>query len=141
MSDKLKKTLIAGIGNLLRNDDGVGPYIAGRLHEKPHRIIVIPETGIERYISAINRQNPDMILFVDCIDFGMEPGYWGVVSSQRIHESTCHSHNISLKMLAGFFHAESWVVGVQPSSIDVGEVISSPVMAAAQEIIDFINGL
>jgi len=139
LSDKSVKTVIAGIGNLLRNDDGVGPYIAGQIHEKPNRIVLIPETGIERYISAINRRSPDLIIFIDCVDFGMQPGHWEMIPAEKIYETTCHSHNISLKMLTRFFYANILVIGIQPDNIEVGEVISQPVMAAAREIIALIN--
>jgi hydrogenase 3 maturation protease len=140
LSDHSSQIVIAGIGNILRNDDGIGPYIVNRIRTRRNCTILVPETGIERYISVINNKEPDLIIFIDCVDFGKHPGYWDVISIEKIAESTCHSHNISLHMLSRFLYAEIKVIGIQPSNIEVGEHISEPVMASALEVIDFIDG-
>lgn len=140
LSDQSTKIVIAGIGNVLRNDDGIGPYIVHRIRKRKNCTILVPETGIERYISVINKKNPSLIIFIDCVDFGKHPGYWHVISIEKIAESTCHSHNISLHMLNRFLYSEIKVIGIQPYSIEVGEHISEPVMASALEVIDFLDG-
>lgn len=137
--DPAKRIVVAGIGNLLRNDDGVGPFIANQVRGTSNHIVIIPEAGIERYISAINREEADVIIFIDCVDFGKHPGYWDMVLAETIVESTCHSHNISLKMLTRFFNSEVWVIGVQPENIQVGETLSEPVRKASAEIIALLN--
>jgi hydrogenase 3 maturation protease len=140
LSDQSSQIVIAGIGNVLRNDDGIGPYIVHRIRQRRNCIILVPETGIERYISVINKVKSDLIILIDCVDFGKHPGYWDVISIEKIAESTCHSHNISLRMLHRFLYSEIKVIGIQPSSIEVGEHISEPVMASALEVIEFIDG-
>lgn len=140
LQNQYAKTVIAGIGNLLRNDDGAGPWIASQIKKKSNIVVYIPETGIERYITAINREQPDLIIFIDCVDFGKHPGFWDVVPAADIQDSTCHSHNISLHMLTRFFFTTIWVIGVQPANIEVGEMISAPVRAASYEIVSLFNG-
>jgi hydrogenase maturation protease len=145
--DKIKRLLsndnlrivFAGIGNVLRNDDGVGPSIAQQIISRNNRIVIIPEAGVERYISAINREKPDVLIFIDCVNFEKEPGYWKAIPIEKVIDSTCHSHNISLNKLSGFFDSETWVIGVQPANLRVGEQLSEPVFRAANEIISLIN--
>ncbi|MEE4176361.1 MAG: hydrogenase maturation protease [Bacteroides sp.] len=141
LSNKNLRIVFAGIGNVLRSDDGAGPIIAQKLNNTENRIVIIPEAGIERYISAINREKPDLIVFFDCVNFGRHPGYWELIPINKIVETTSHSHNISLHKLAEFFFAETWVVGIQPANIEVGEKLSPEVEKSAQEIISLFNSI
>ncbi len=133
------RLVFAGVGNVLRNDDGVGPYIARRINEKENRIVYIPESCMDRYIYPINKANPDALIIIDCVEMGKIPGYWESLSVEIISDTTYHSHNLSLKKLGKFIQSPVWVIGIQPGNIDVGERISLPVMHAAAEIISFIN--
>ena len=139
LSDKSIRIVFVGIGNMLRNDDGAGPYIAQKLKSTNNRIVIIPEAGIERYISAINREKPDLIIFLDCVNFGREPGYWEFIPIDKVEETTFHSHNISLNKLSEFFFAEIWVIGIQPANLKIGETLSPVVEKSAHNIISLIN--
>ncbi|MBW6496838.1 MAG: hydrogenase maturation protease [Bacteroidales bacterium] len=139
LSNDNLRIVFAGIGNVLRSDDGVGPFIAREIRSRNNRVVIIPETGVERYISAINREKPDVLIFIDCVNFEKEPGYWQAIPVEKVIDSTCHSHNISLNKLSEFFDSEIWVIGVQPSDLRVGEQISEPVAWSANEIISLIN--
>ncbi|MDR4989184.1 MAG: hydrogenase maturation protease [Bacteroidales bacterium] len=133
------KVVLAGVGNLLRNDDGVGPYISNRLQTKKNRIIVTPEAGIDRYISTINNENPDLLIIIDCVEMGLPAGSWKVIPVSDVLDTTCHSHNVSLQKLSCFFNTRIFIIAIQPANIDVGEIFSPPVMQAASEIIECIN--
>jgi hydrogenase 3 maturation protease len=139
LSDDNLKIVFAGIGNVLRSDDGVGPFIAQQIKRSANRIVIIPEAGVERYISAIKREKPDVLIFFDCVHFEKEPGYWRAIPIEMVIDTTCHSHNISLNKLSGFFDSETWVIGVQPADMRVGEQLSEPVAGAAREIVSLIN--
>jgi len=139
LHDPSLKIVFAGVGNLLRKDDGVGPFIAHRIRKNENRIVFIPESGIDRYIQSINKERPDAFVIIDCMEMGKPAGHWQVFSIDQITDTTCHSHNISLKKLGVFFRSETWVIGVQPADIGVGEGISPEVNRAAAEIIAFIN--
>ncbi len=133
------KIVLAGVGNLLRNDDGIGPYISKRLQTKGNRIVFTPETGIDRYISAINSEQPDLLIIIDCVEMGLPAGSWKIIPMSQVFDTTCHSHNISLKKLSSFFDATIFILAIQPANIAVGEILSKPVMRAASEIIAFID--
>ncbi len=139
LSNPRFRLVFAGVGNVLRNDDGVGPYIARRIHEKENRVVYIPESCMDRYIYPINQANPDALIIFDCAEMGKLPGYWEAISVENISDTTCHSHNLSLKKLGEFIQSPVWVIGVQPLNTDVGEHISTPVMHAAGEIIASVN--
>jgi hydrogenase 3 maturation protease len=139
LGDPAHRIAFAGVGNLLRNDDGVGPYIAARIQKRKNRVIFHPEAGIERYISVINRENADLLVIIDCVDFGKPAGHWEAIHAGQIAETGFNSHNISLKKLTKFFHSDTWVIGVQPADLRVGESLSAPVIKSALEIISLIN--
>lgn len=124
---------------MLRKDDGVGPYIAHQIRKNDNRIVFIPESGIDRYIISINKEKPDALIIIDCVEMGKPAGYWDAIPIDNITDTTCHSHNISLKKLSTFFKSETWVIGIQPADISIGEGFSPPVIRAASEIIACIN--
>ncbi|MFO7998717.1 MAG: hydrogenase maturation protease [Bacteroidales bacterium] len=139
LSDPDLRIVFAGIGNVLRNDDGVGPFIAARIKTRDNWVVLIPESGLERYISAITREKPDLLLILDCVEFWEPPGFWKPIPIGQVVETSLHSHNISLQRLSAFFDSETWVIGVQPGDMRVGESLSGTVRRSAEEIISIIN--
>ncbi len=68
LSQKDKKILFVGIGNLLKMDDGVGVYISRKIRNKGNISSLTVETSIENYIGKINSLNPDILVLIDCVD-------------------------------------------------------------------------
>lgn len=130
---------MAGIGNFLRKDDGVGPYIAGQLRNRTNWHVLVPEAGLDRYLSVIRRIDPDVLILIDSMDFGEQPGYWHTVPVSMVADTGFHSHHISLKKLSGFFDFPTFVIGIQPADIGIGESLSQAVHRAAGEVIAFFD--
>ncbi|HKK42500.1 MAG TPA: hydrogenase maturation protease [Bacteroidales bacterium] len=133
------KILFAGVGNVLRSDDGVGVYIVSAIEDKLNISTLLVEVSIENYINKINLMAPDILVIADCIDFGKEPGYAGIVPVEEINEFNISSHNISLKRLSGFLKMKTWVMGIQPANLRVGENLTPVVRESAEKIIERIN--
>ena len=93
------KILIIAIGNYLRSDDGAGPRILDKLTATDRVQLLNAETNIERYIEPIQQSGADVLLFIDCVHFGKEPGYAELLPIDQIEDHTMHSHNISLKRI------------------------------------------
>ena len=68
MSQKDKKILFVGIGNLLKMDDGIGVYISRRIKERGSVSSLTVEVSIENYIGKINSLKPDILVLIDCVD-------------------------------------------------------------------------
>jgi hydrogenase 3 maturation protease len=135
------KILIIAIGNYLRSDDGAGPRILDKLKETKQVQLLNAETNIERYIEPIRQSGADVLLFIDCVHFGKEPGYNKLLSIDQIEDHTMHSHNISLKRIKYFFNVPAFVLGIQPGNLKVSEEMSEEVLQAVEKVTVDLNSL
>ena len=133
--------LFAGVGNVLRSDDGAGVFICKNLKPTRPSSVLFVETSIENYIGKINLSGAGALVLVDCLDFGKEPGYYDLLPVEELLDLTFHTHNVSLKKIAELFHMPVWILGIQPANTSFGEFMSVPVSQAARSIIDIINSL
>ena len=133
--------LFAGVGNVLRRDDGVGVFICKNLKPSSPSQVLLVETSIENYIGKINQSGAGALILVDCVDFGREPGYYDLLPVEELLDLTFHTHNVSLKKIAELFHMPAWILGLQPADTSFGEHLSRPVSQAAGTIIDMVNSL
>ena len=139
LSLKNKKILFVGVGNLLRQDDGVGPYITSRIISTEKVSSLTVEASIENYIGKINSLKPDILVIIDCMDIRSRPGTYKLISLNQIRDHTFNTHNISLRHLSEFFEMPVFILGIQPEKIAFGENISYLVKNEADKIINQIN--
>jgi hydrogenase 3 maturation protease len=140
-SPKNNKVLIIGIGNYLRSDDGAGPKIIDRLIGSPKVSLLNAETNIERYIEPIRNSNASVLLFIDSMSFGKNPGYCSLVPVDEIIDFSFHSHNISINRLRDFFHVPAYILGIEPETLRVGEDLSPLVQQTVNMIVEYLNKL
>jgi hydrogenase 3 maturation protease len=139
ISQKGKKILFVGIGNLLKMDDGVGVYISNKTRSKGNISSLTVEASLENYIGKINSLNPDILVLIDCVDLKSDAGTFKLLSVNQIQDLTFNTHNISLRRLSDFFRMPVYILGIQPEKIDFGENISYLVKNVADKIIKQIN--
>lgn len=139
LSQKDRTILFAGIGNLLKMDDGVGVYISSRILNTPTITSLNAEVSIENYIGKINSLNPDILVIIDCACMGSKPGTCKLLPVSRTEDITFNTHNISLKKLSVFFKMPVFILGIQPEKVDFGEFLSYIVKKTADKIIKQIN--
>ena len=137
--EQSKHLLFIGVGNLLKRDDGVGVVITQRIIERPGIRTLTVEVSIENYIGKINSLKPGEIVIVDCMELGSSPGSFRLMGLENLEDITFNTHNISLGKLGDFFHYPTYVLGIQPQSVEFGDFLSPPVKAAAQKIVESIN--
>jgi hydrogenase maturation protease len=156
--------LVAGVGNLLRGDDGFGVVVAERLVEcgVPDKVRVI-ETGIggihlvQELMSGVRA-----LIVVDAVNFDRVPGTVLVVRpdildvarlppEQRrdqladVHYST-PERAFMLARALGVLPAETWIVGCQPTSTNgfgtgLHASVSAAVEVAAAEVRHLVRTL
>jgi hydrogenase maturation protease len=136
-----RRILYTGIGNVLRSDDGAGVYICRQLESSTFCEVLVVEVSIENYIGRINRSGADVLVLVDCVDFGRDPGYFDLLPVEELKDLTFHTHNISLRRLSELFRMPAWILGIQPANTSFGEELSLPVMTASRNIIRMINSV
>jgi hydrogenase 3 maturation protease len=139
LSCRNRKILFIGIGNQLRQDDGIGVYISQRIIESNTVKVITVEVSIENYIGKINSIDYDTLVLIDCADIGRQPGTYELLPPLGIRDMTFNTHNISLKRISEFFRNEVLVLAIQPEKVDFGENLSYLVKEAGNKIIDIIN--
>jgi hydrogenase 3 maturation protease len=139
LSQKDKKKLFVGIGNVLKTDDGAGVYISKKIIERGNILSLTVEAGIENYIGKINSIDPDILILVDCVDMKLTPGSFKLLTLNQIQDITFNTHNISFRRLSDFFRMKVYILGIQPEKVEFGENISYLVKTVANKIVKQIN--
>ncbi len=127
------KIVLAGVGNVLRGDDGFGPALVERLHGRVSFKVIDAGMAPENYLGVIIREKPDTIVFADTGVFDAPAGQVRFMSLHDVHDSSFFlTHNTSLKLLQQFIDArwtdaDVFIVCVQPGGMVLGEGLSEEV--------------
>lgn len=131
-------TVVLGVGNPLRGDDGVGSYIARALSERGLRAFDC-ETVPENWIGKVASLRPSTVLIIDALVGGGEPGSLTVLDREQIPYEVSSTHSLSLSLfvehLTARLNTRVILVGIEPLSTRFGEGLSQPVRTTAEEII------
>lgn len=125
------KTIIIGIGNTLKRDDGIGPKIVDRITGK----IAVPTINCgeapENYTNSIRLKKPDTIIMIDAVDMKSKPGSVKLLKPDSIKNETFTTHSVSLRTFADFIKNETGakmlILAVQPASVSFGGEVSPEV--------------
>ena len=137
--ERANRLLFIGVGNVLKRDDGVGVVISNQIIERPDIKSLTVEVSIENYIGKINSLEPGEIVIVDCMELGSNPGTYRLLTLENVEDITFNTHNISLGRVGDFFQYPSYVLGIQPKSVEFGDHLSPPVQDSADRIVRLIN--
>jgi hydrogenase 3 maturation protease len=122
------KTVIVGIGNPLRGDDGFGPALIERLQGKGDLVCIDAGTAPENYLGHIVREEPDTILLADVVHLDLNPGQYRILQPADILKCGLTTHDMSPPMLIEFLQnqtqAKIVMLGVQPQHVSLGEPMS-----------------
>jgi hydrogenase maturation protease len=132
------RILVAGVGNVLRGDDGFGPAVVGRLRELPEAVDVV-ETGIGGVALLQELMTGcDGLVLVDAVDQGAAPGTVFALEpdvADAVHVADVHLANpervLSMAKTMGCLPDRVLIVGCQPTGMDdLGAGLSPPVERA-----------
>jgi len=136
------KSVIIGIGDRLRGDDGIGCIIVEKLKEKiKNKNLLIIEAGTtpENYLEKIVNFNPDTILFIDTLDFNSFPGDIKIIEPENLLNTGTSTHNFSLKLIFQYLKARIksriLLIGIQPKNLNFNEELSEEVKKVLEDII------
>ncbi len=142
------RVAIVGIGNNLRNDDAAGTLVARELLHREcaadtgHLLVIQAGHAPENVTGELRSFAPDLILLIDAAEMRDAPGAICWVPIQSIEGMSASTHSLPLSMLARYLtlelHCMVALIGIQPRSNDVGELISPEVLRAIDEIVDEI---
>lgn len=140
---------IIGYGNVQRRDDGIGPYIVGRL-----RPIFANRRDVHLRVS--HQLEPDLIeplkhadivLFVDAaIHRGVAGRRWMVIQPE-LKTMPCLGHQVSPAFILGWLQClyrrcpTAWLVTVEGNDFSFGSGLSSGARKKAEQVIGEITAL
>lgn len=138
------KTVIVGIGNILKGDDGVGPLICQQLRSaKICTELIDAGTVPENYIQPIIKKAPQNLLIIDAIDFGAPPGTISIFKPEQLNSFAFSTHALSPHLFVDLIHQEIdvdvYIVGIQPAQTQLGQSVSAQVSKAVQSLIDSLS--
>lgn len=150
MRGKRPKVLIAGIGNELRGDDGLGPAIVNELSKRPLPSNVdVADFGERLYELLLRLKGYDMVMIVDALDLDGSPGQvymieFGIVNygkdlmALNLHESDL-KNILALGRKLGIMPDKVYIIGCQPKDISYKIGLSDVVKNKLGEIINAIE--
>ncbi len=135
------RILIAGLGNLLLMDDGVGVHAVRELEKDPPPDVVVADVGTAVLDALPLFEEANRILAIDALAAGGAPGTvyaCGVrdVADEGIKASLHELSLVSaLKFLRDRARRQVMVLGVEPAVIDFGLQLSPAVAAALPRVV------
>lgn len=134
----LGKTVIVGIGNPLRGDDGFGPALIQQLEGKNGFICIDAGSTPENYVGRIIKEKPETILLVDAVQLDLNPGQYRILQATDILKCGFTTHDMSSQMLIEYLksqtHSDIFMLGVQPQHVSLGEPMSEWVTETLNEV-------
>lgn len=154
------KILVAGVGNVLRGDDGFGVAVAQKLESRTHgKNVTIMEAGIAG-ISLVQElmDGYEMLIVADAVNRDGVPGTIYLIepdvpdhdekASNALHQSLADAHYSDpakvflLAKALGVLPPQVFLIGCQPAAYDeLGAELSPAVMQAVQLAVERIEFL
>ncbi len=144
-----EKLIILGIGNELKCDDGIGPFIINKLKmeniENDKLLLINAETVPENFTGKIKKENPTHIMLIDACLMDSNPGEIKIVDSQDFANIGISTHSMSLSYFVKYLQQGNdfkiIFVGIEPESMDYSDKPTEVVEKSALEFIDLIKGI
>lgn len=133
---------LVGVGNPIRQDDAVGLEIVSSLRRRlgsrpsPNVVIHPPSLMPERLLSRVAAEGGRLMIF-DAVEANKQPGAIVCASLADTRFGFFATHNVPLRLIpevAGNLE-RSFVVGVQPEWLDVGEGLSATAAEAKSRVV------
>lgn len=129
-----KHTVIVGIGNTLKADDGAGSVICEQLKPLLPVDVIDTSTVPENYIQHIRKKQSRHIIIIDAIDFGGKAGGIEFFTPDQLDSTMLSTHVLSprsfVEMITQDTDAEVILIGIQPASTEIGRPLSLKVRQA-----------
>ncbi len=131
-----KETLVAGLGNLMMSDEGIGPRVVERLMANAGRFpqvdFVEPGSSLIGVVHALAGRRKAIL--IDCVIMGEPPGTMRrfspdeVVSVKEMKNLSLHEGDLlsalELSRGLGEYPGEVAIFGIQPESMAPGDRLS-----------------
>ena len=141
--------IILGVGNELKSDDGVGPFIIKNLMaediESDRLLLIDSGTVPENFTGKIRKENPSHVIIVDACLMGCRPGDIRIVDKDDFTNIGISTHSMSLSYFVKYLERDTdfkiIFVGIEPETMDWGANPTENVEKAAFDFIKIIKGI
>ena len=150
----MTRTLICGVGNKLKRDDGLGPFVIEQLEDTPMpEGVDVVDYGISGFKCALKLEGYSKVVFVDAISLpGFEPGRLHrlkitkekLMKSPKLSDFSLSMHETDLERIMAtaavlnIYPDEVVIIGCEPSDTSVGLGLTKSVEAAVPKIIELV---
>ena len=147
--DNSEKLIVLGVGNELKSDDGVGPFIVKQLMrdniESERLLLINAETVPENFTGKIRKENPTHVIIVDACLMGLDAGEMKIVDKEDFVNIGISTHSMSLSYFVKYLERGTdfkvIFVGIEPETMDWGAKPTPKVEKTAYEFIEILKGI
>ena len=137
--------LVLGIGNSLKADDGIGPFVCEALKPQFAGQVMDAATTPENYIQKILDFSPRFLLIVDAMDFGGKAGQIRLLDSDKIGSAISSTHALDPQIFMGLIQkqcdAQIVYLGIQPGDLTLGNPMTEAMQTAAEECVRVLTAV
>lgn len=140
------ESVVLGLGNLIRSDDGIGVYALRQLELEPRlpSNVTLIEGGTKGLELAAYLCDASRLLVLDAIDVGAEPGnvFRMLGEELRSIRGNGNVHGLGLAdilnalRMMGREPKEVVLLGIQPLTTELGTSLSAPVQQALPALLE-----
>lgn len=143
------KLIVLGVGNELKSDDGVGPFIIKNLIseniENEKLLFIDAQTVPENFTGKIRKEQPSHVIIVDACLMNGNAGDMKIVDKDDFASIGISTHSMSLSYFVKYLEKDSDInvifVGIEPETMDWGVKPTEPVENTAYEFIKILKGM
>lgn len=141
------RTLLITVGNPMRADDGVGPFVGERVvFKNPEHSVINAYTTPESVAQKAIDLKPDKIILLDAARFGGRPGELKIIPLEEIgRHAVISTHNFPLGVTFSIVRADTGAelaaLGVEPGSMEFSEGLTPPVQETALSLVEYFNNI
>jgi len=139
-------SLIVGVGNVLRGDDGFGPEMVKTLSGRTNVNLLDGGETPEDLLDKIVKMAPTKLVIADAVALGGMPGDAALLEADQLGKRiSVSTHNLSLLMFIKYLkeklpELDIKILGVQPRGIEFGKGLSTEVRKTIDNLAGIIAG-
>lgn len=140
------KTLILGLGNTLRRDDGLGPAVIEGLQSQKLANADVQVGGQDGLTLLESIREYPRAIVIDAVDMGMPAGEVRIFApgEVRVKSDSLSTHGFGLAEAMELMpmldiQTELKIIGVQPESIEFGQGLGEKVSNSLGKVVELVK--
>jgi hydrogenase maturation protease len=135
------RILVAGLGNVLLQDDGIGVHAVRELCKQRRSGVVVAEVGTAAFDAIRLLEWADKVLVIDAMQAGQPPGTIYLLAGDSLEQGRPQTSLHELNLLSAFNfirenrNPEIKILGVEPGTIDYGLDLTPPLRATLPMVV------